>query len=118
MCDEIRTQVDRLHWVADSESDQALQQGQRLLGKCKSRELGGPAPPEAPPVVSSRKPAAAEARDPKPDRPPRKRKPKLDGELKGFPDAKKPAGEKSGSDSKSEDKPDATPRGLRNPFGP
>ena len=50
--------------------------------------------------------------------PPRKRKPKLDGELKGFPDAKKPAGEKSGSDSKSEDKPDATPRGLRNPFGP
>ena len=69
-------------------------------------------------MVSSRKPAAAEARDPKPDRPPRKRKPKLDGELKGFPDAKKPAGEKSGSDSKSEDKPDATPRGLRNPFGP
>ena len=50
--------IDRLHWVVDSESDQALLQGQRLLGKCKNREGGSPASAE-PPAPAVHKPVAA-----------------------------------------------------------
>lgn len=35
-CDGIREQIEKLYFISDSATDSALQQGQRLLGKCKS----------------------------------------------------------------------------------
>lgn len=122
MCEEIRTQIDRLHWVVDSESDQALLQGQRLLGKCKNREGGGPASAESPapavhkPVAALGAPEGGEAKN---DRTRKRRRLEIrpaGGELKGFPEAKRPG--KPSSEPKSDDAPDQLPRGLRNPFGP
>ena len=122
MCEEIRTQIDRLHWVVDSESDQALLQGQRLLGKCKNREGGSPASVE-PPAPAVHKPVAAlgapEGGDAKSDKLHKRRRLEIKpagGELKGFPETKRTG--KSGSEPKSDDSPEQLPRGLRNPFGP
>jgi len=122
MCEEIRTQIDRLHWIVDSESDQALLQGQRLLGKCKNREGGGPASVESPaPVVHKpvAAPSAPESAEAKADRPRKRRRLEIrpaGGELKGFPDTKRTG--KPSSEPKSDDGPEQLPRGLRNPFGP
>jgi hypothetical protein len=46
VCEEINEQLDRLHWIADSEADPALQQVQRLLGRCKS-SVATSAPPSS-----------------------------------------------------------------------
>jgi hypothetical protein len=121
MCDEIRTQVDRLHWVADSEGDPALQQGQRLLGKCRSKEASATdAPASEPFATPSRKTIAAMA-GADPHAPHKHRRDgintKADGELKDFPDAKKGASGKAKPETPADDKQEL-PKGLRNPFGP
>lgn len=42
-CETIHEQIERLYFIADSATDSALQQGQRLLGKCKGHRI-----PESP----------------------------------------------------------------------
>lgn len=123
-CDEIRTQIDRLHWVVDSESDQALLQGQRLLGKCKNREGGGASAESPAPSghksVAALAPESPEPREPKSDRPHKRRRAEArpaGGELKGFPETKR-SSSKPSSEPKSDESPEQLPRGLRNPFGP
>ncbi len=41
-CEQIREQIEKLYFISDSATDSALQQGQRLLGKCKSEKGGEP----------------------------------------------------------------------------
>ncbi len=115
LCDEIRTQIDRLRWVADSDADPALQQSQRLLGKCKN---GAPdsAAASAVPATPSRKQITDEPDTESRPRRRRRSENKSEGELKGFPSGKKTPADKPEAEPK-EDKPE-TPRGLRNPFGP
>jgi serine/threonine protein kinase len=41
-CEQIREQIEKLYFISDSATDSALQQGQRLLGKCKSEKGSEP----------------------------------------------------------------------------
>jgi hypothetical protein len=42
-CAQIREQIEKLYFISDNATDSALQQGQRLLGKCKSEHSDEPA---------------------------------------------------------------------------
>lgn len=118
-CSEIRAQVDRLHWVADSSADQALLQGQRLIGKC----LGGE-PPAATATVATHTPkphpVSSELKSPfgEPgavgDKPKKRKHKAEDAGAAGKPDSgeSKPAT----TPPPKEDAP-TLPKGLRNPFG-
>lgn len=41
-CEQIREQIEKLYFISDNATDSALQQGQRLLGKCKSEKGSEP----------------------------------------------------------------------------
>ncbi len=62
-CEGIREQIEKLYFVSDSATDSALQQGQRLLGKCKGGRTAEPAIAE-----KTDKPEKSEKSE-KPDKP-------------------------------------------------
>lgn len=128
-CDDIREQLDRLHWIADSEVDPALQQVQRLLGKCRSgvpttvATAERPAEPEA--RHASERPAASSGASASGLHDPFKSSGGSDegGDKPRRRRHKAKTGGEGGGDEKPEAKPEAEPeksndlpKALRNPF--
>ena len=128
-CEQIREQIEKLYFISDSVTDSALQQGQRLLGKCKSEHAEDPVLPreeKADKPEKSEKPARAEKAD-KPTRTEkaeRSEKPELvaDAGESAKPKKRKSKPDKGGTDkpaaaSEPKEEPKAAlPSALRNPF--
>lgn len=128
-CEQIREQIEKLYFISDSVTDSALQQGQRLLGKCKSEHAEDPVVPreeKAEKAEKPEKPARAEKAD-KPartEKAERSEKPELvaDAGESAKPKKRKSKPDKGGTDkpavaSEPKDEPKAAlPSALRNPF--
>ncbi len=134
-CEGIREQIERLYFVSDSATDSALQQGQRLLGKCKGGRTAEPTVAEktekpekvdrAEKTERTEKPEKADKaskaeKAAKPDKPelvaanesgesakPKKRK------AKDKPSSDKPS---DGGEKPKEEPKESLPSALRNPF--
>jgi len=124
-CEQIREQIEKLYFISDNATDSALQQGQRLLGKCKSEHVSDAAVSSAEQEVrvarsettaKADKSVKAEKRElvasneSSDSVKPRKRKAKAE---KGTGTAEKPA---EGTDRPKEEPKEALPSALRNPF--
>jgi serine/threonine protein kinase len=128
-CEQIREQIEKLYFISDSVTDSALQQGQRLLGKCKSEHAEDPVLPreeKAEKAEKADKPARAEKAD-KPartEKAERSEKPELvaDAGESAKPKKRKSKPDKGGTDkpavaSEPKEEPKAAlPGALRNPF--
>ncbi len=124
-CEQIREQIEKLYFISDNATDSALQQGQRLLGKCKSEHVGDAEVPSPEPdgkVARSEAPAKAEksvkaekrelvaSNESSDSVKPKKRRSRAE---KGTSSAEKPA---ESADKPKEEPKEALPSALRNPF--
>lgn len=126
-CDEVRAQVEYLHWIADSEADPALLQGQRMLGKCKVRPGDVLAAEVSMPAETGSLPAPRRGeRPPRPERVDRSDefekvdKPEKPRKSRKRNPAKEPGegpADKPREPEKPAEEPPSMPKVLRNPFG-